>query len=60
LHVIPKILGYISFNALRVFKPSPFSGDLILGNKKKSGGDKSGGYGGDLILESLVLPKLLY
>jgi hypothetical protein len=31
--------------------------DLILGNKKKSGGDKSGQYGGDLILESLVSPK---
>jgi hypothetical protein len=35
-----------------------FSVDIILGNKKKSGGDKSGEYvGGDLILESLVLPK---
>jgi hypothetical protein len=44
-------LCYISFNVLRVFKPSPFSVDLILRNKKKSGGDKSGEYGGDLILE---------
>jgi hypothetical protein len=37
----------------------PFSIDLILGNKKTSGGDKSGEYGGgdDLILESLVSPK---
>jgi hypothetical protein len=36
----------------------PFSVDLILGNRKKSGGNKSGEYGGgDLILESLVLPK---
>jgi hypothetical protein len=37
----------------------PFSVDLILGNKKKSGGDKSGKYGGggDLIMESLVLAK---
>jgi hypothetical protein len=29
-----------------------------LGNKKKSGGDKSGEYGGDFILELLVLPKI--
>jgi hypothetical protein len=35
----------------------PFSVDLILGNKKKSGGDKSREYWGYLILESLVLPK---
>jgi hypothetical protein len=28
----------------------PFSVDLILGNKKNSGGDISGEYGGDLIL----------
>jgi hypothetical protein len=35
-----------------------FSLDLILGNKIKSGGDKSEEYGGggDIILESLVLP----
>jgi hypothetical protein len=32
----------------------PFSVDLILGNKKKAGGDKSGEYGGDSILEPLV------
>jgi hypothetical protein len=31
--------------------------DLILGNKKKSGGDKSGKYRGELILESLVMPE---
>jgi hypothetical protein len=31
--------------------------DLILGNKKKSGEDKSAEYGDDLILESLVMPK---
>jgi hypothetical protein len=31
--------------------------DLVGGYKKKSGGDKSEEYGGDLILESLVLPK---
>jgi hypothetical protein len=31
--------------------------DLIFGNKKKSGGDKSGEYGGYLIVEPLVLPK---
>jgi hypothetical protein len=35
----------------------PFSVDLIWRNKKKSGRDKSGEYGGDLILESFVLPK---
>jgi hypothetical protein len=34
-----------------------FSVDLILGDKKKSGGDKLGEYGGDLIVESLVLPE---
>jgi hypothetical protein len=34
-----------------------FSVNLNFGNKKKSGGDKSGEYGGDVILESLVLPK---
>lgn len=34
-----------------------FSMGLILGNKKNSGGDKSGEYGGGLILESLVLSK---
>jgi hypothetical protein len=34
-----------------------FSTDFILGNKKKSGGDKSEEYQSDLILESLVLPK---
>jgi hypothetical protein len=31
--------------------------DLILRNKKKFDGNKSGEYAGDLILESLVLPK---
>jgi hypothetical protein len=31
--------------------------DLILGNKKKSGGDNSGEDGGDLILKSLVFRK---
>jgi hypothetical protein len=31
--------------------------DLILGKKKMSDGDKSGEYGGNLILESLVLPN---
>jgi hypothetical protein len=34
-----------------------FNVNLISGNKKKSGGDKSGEYGGDVILESLVLPR---
>jgi hypothetical protein len=36
-----------------------FAVDLILGNKKKCGADKSEEYGSDLILESLVLPKTL-
>jgi hypothetical protein len=35
----------------------PFSVDFILGYKKKSGRDKSGEYGVDLILESLIFPK---
>jgi hypothetical protein len=35
----------------------PIRVDVVLGDKKKYGGDKSGEYGGDLILESLVLPK---
>jgi hypothetical protein len=35
----------------------PFTVDLVLGNKKKSGGDRSGEYGCDFILESLILPK---
>jgi hypothetical protein len=35
----------------------PFSVDLTLRNKSKSGGDKSGEYGGDLVVKSLVLPK---
>jgi hypothetical protein len=35
----------------------PFRVDLILGNKNKSGGNKSGEYVRDLILESLVLSK---
>jgi hypothetical protein len=34
----------------------PFSVDLILGNKKKCGGDKPGKQGYDLIMESLVVP----
>jgi hypothetical protein len=38
----------------------PFIVDLILGNKKKSDGYKSGEYGGDLILEYRIFQKLLY
>jgi hypothetical protein len=52
---MPNIPLYISFHVLRVFKSSPFKVDF--GNKKMSGGDTSGEYGGDLILESLLLPK---
>jgi hypothetical protein len=38
----------------------PFSVNLILGNKKKSGGNKSGENEGDVILESLFCQKLRY
>jgi hypothetical protein len=34
--------------------------DLILGNKKESGGDKLEEYWGDLVPESLILPKTGY
>jgi hypothetical protein len=47
------LMSYVSSNLL------PFSADLILRNKKKSGENKSGEYGPggggvDLILESIV------
>jgi hypothetical protein len=32
--------------------------DLIFENKNKSGGDKSVEYGGDLIVETLFVPKI--
>jgi hypothetical protein len=35
-----------------------FSVNLIFENKEKAGGDKSREYGGDVILESIVLPKI--